>query len=124
MCTQPRRDRVGSHCLKCHKQTDDVELCISPVYRRLAVAKFLPRDAMHPSTSHGHVSVRVCLCLSVTSRCYTKTAKRRITETTPHNTTGTLVFCCQRSPRNSTGVTPYGGARCRWGGSKLLTFDK
>ena len=26
--------------LKCHKQTDDVELCISPVYRRLAVAKF------------------------------------------------------------------------------------
>ena len=46
MCTQPRRDRVGSHCLKCHKQTDDVELCISPVYRRLAVAKFLPRDAM------------------------------------------------------------------------------
>ena len=31
---------VGFHCLKCHKQTDDVELCISPVYRRLAVAKF------------------------------------------------------------------------------------
>jgi len=30
---------VGCHCLKCHKQTDDVELCISPVYRRLAVAK-------------------------------------------------------------------------------------
>ena len=25
---------------QCHKQTDDVELCISPVYRRLAVAKF------------------------------------------------------------------------------------
>jgi len=40
MCTQPWRDRVGCHCLKCHKQTDDVELCISPVYRRLAVAKF------------------------------------------------------------------------------------
>jgi len=40
MCTQPWRDRVGFHCLKCHKQTDDVELCISPVYRRLAVAKF------------------------------------------------------------------------------------
>ena len=40
LCTQPWRDRVGCHCLKCHKQTDDVELCISPVYRRLAVAKF------------------------------------------------------------------------------------
>ena len=36
--------------------------------------------------------------------------------TTPHDTTGTLVFWCQRSPRNSTGVTPYEGAECRWGG--------
>ena len=40
MCTHPWRHRVGSHCLKCHKQTDDVELCIWPVYRRLAVANF------------------------------------------------------------------------------------
>ena len=23
MCTQPWRDRVGSHCLRCHKQTHD-----------------------------------------------------------------------------------------------------
>ena len=23
MCTQPWRDQVGSHCLRCHKQTDD-----------------------------------------------------------------------------------------------------
>jgi len=39
-------------------------------------------------------SVCVCLsvCLSVTSRCSTKTAKRRITQTTPHDTPGTLVF--------------------------------
>ena len=55
------------------------------------------------------------LCLSVTSRCSTKTAKRRITQTTPHDTPATLVFWCQRSPRNSTGVTPYEGAECRWG---------
>jgi len=33
----------------------------------------------------------VCLCLSVTSRSFTKTAKRRITQTTPHDSTGTLV---------------------------------
>ena len=77
-------------------------------------------------TSHGPVSVCLCLCLclSVTSRCSTKTAKRRITQTTPHDTPGTLVFLCQRSPRNSTGVTPYEGAECRWGGSKSATFDK
>jgi len=41
-------------------------------------------------TSHGPVSVclclSVCLCPSVTSRCSTKTAKRRITQTTPHDT--------------------------------------
>jgi len=65
-------------------------------------------------TSHGPVSV--CLCLSVTSRSSTKTAKRRITQTTPHDTPGTLVFWCQRSPRNSTGITPYEGAECSWGG--------
>jgi len=62
----------------------------------------------------------MALCLSVrpsvTSRCSTKTAKHRITQTTPHDTPGSLVFCCQRSPRNSTGVTPYEGAECRWDG--------
>ena len=63
------------------------------------------------------------LCLSVTSRSSTKTAKRRITQT-PHDSPGTLVFWCQRSPRNSTGITSYEGAKCRWGGSKSATFDK
>ena len=43
-------------------------------------------------TSHGPVSVSVCLSVSVTSRCSTKTAKRRITQTTPHDSPGTLVF--------------------------------
>jgi len=67
-----------------------------------------------------------CPCPSVTSRSSTKTAKRMITQTTPHDTTGTLVFWNQRSPRNSTGVTPCDceGAKCRWGGLKSATFDK
>ena len=49
-------------------------------------------------TSHGPVSVRLCpsvsvrVRLSVTSRSSTKTAKRRITQTTPHDSPGTLVF--------------------------------
>ena len=34
----------------------------------------------------------VCVCLSVTSRSSTKTAKHRITQTTPHDTPGTLLF--------------------------------
>ena len=41
-------------------------------------------------TSHGPVSV--CLCPSVTSRSSTITAKHRITQTTPHDSPGTLVF--------------------------------
>ena len=57
-------------------------------------------------TSHGSVSVRPSVCLSVTSRSSTKTAKRRITQTTPHDSPGTLVFSRQRSPRNSTGSHP------------------
>ena len=61
-------------------------------------------------TSHGPVSVclsvRLSVRPSVTSRCSTKTAKRRITQTTPHDSPGRLVFCCQRSPRNSTGSPP------------------
>ena len=68
----------------------------------------------------------LCLsvCLSVTSRSSTKTAKRRITQTTPHDSPGTLVFWYQRSPRNSIGVTPYEGAECRSGGSKSATLNK
>ena len=38
-------------------------------------------------TSHGPVSV----CLSVTRRSSTKTAKRRITQTTPHDSPGSFL---------------------------------
>ena len=34
----------------------------------------------------------MALCLSVTSRCFTKTAKCRITQTTPHDSPGTVVI--------------------------------
>jgi len=65
-------------------------------------------------TRHGPVSVCLSVCpsvrLSITSRSSTKTTKRRITQTTPHDSPGTLVFWSQRSPRNSI------GAKCRWVG--------
>jgi len=70
----------------------------------------------------------LCLCLyvsvSVTSQCSTKMDKYRIKQTTPHNSTWILFFRCQKSPWNSTGVIPYGGAKCRWGGLTSTTFDK
>jgi len=72
------------------------------------------------NTSHGPVSV----CLSVTSRSSTKTAKQRITQTTPHDSPGKLVFWRQRSPRNSTGVTPYGGHQMQVGWVKIGDFPQ
>ena len=79
-------------------------------------------------TSHARYTLTVCvrlsLSVSVTSRCSTKTAKHRITQTTPHDTPGTLVFWCQRSPRNSTGVIPLRERRMQVGWSKSATFDK
>jgi len=75
-------------------------------------------------TARCYASAVLAVPPSVTSRCSTKTTKRKITQTTSHDTPGSLVFWCQRSPRNSTGVTPYEGAKCRWDGSKSATFDK
>ena len=49
---------------------------------------FLPRDAEHRAV----LAMGLCLCLSVTSRSSTKTAKRTITQITPHDSPGTLVF--------------------------------
>jgi len=43
-------------------------------------------------------------------------AKRRITHITPHDSAMTPVFWRQRSWRNSNGITPYGGDKCKWGG--------
>jgi len=70
------------------------------------------------------LSVCLCVCVSVTLRYCIKTTKRRITQTTPHDSPMTLVFCHQSSRRNSNGITPYGGDKCRWGGLKFVTFDE
>jgi len=98
-------------------------LSLAPVKSRLVFTARCYASAL--------LAMGLCLCLylsvsvrlSVTSRSSTKTAKRRITQTTPQDTPETLVIRCQRSPRNSTGVTPYEGAECRLGGSKSATFD-
>jgi len=72
----------------------------------------------------SRVSFCLSVCLSVISPCSTETTKRRSTQTTPHDSPGTLVYSCRRSRQNSNGVTHNGGAKCRWGRLKLATFDK
>ena len=44
------------------------------------------------------LSVCVSVCLSVTGRYYIRTAKHRITQETPRDSTGILAFWCQQSP--------------------------
>ena len=61
------------------------------------------------------LSVRLSVCPTVTSRSSTKTAKRRITQTTPHDTSGTLVFDAKdlreiRPGSPPTGAPNAGGA--------------
>ena len=60
--------------------------------------RFLPRDALLSAVYAVVVCLCVCLsvcvsvCVSVTLRYCIKTAKRRITQTTPHDSPMTLVF--------------------------------
>ena len=72
-------------------------------------------------TSHGPVSVSVCL-----SQVGVLLKRHNVGLHKQHHTIPqvTLVFLSQRSPRNSTGVTPYGGTKCSWGRSKSATVDK
>jgi len=76
---------------------------------------FMPFPMIFTARCYTSAVLAIALCLSVrpsvTSRCSTKTAKGRITKITSHDSPGTLVFWRQRSPRNSTGVTPYGGTK-------------
>jgi len=76
---------------------------------------FLPHDAMLAR----YIPYSLVSVLSVTSRCSIKTAKRRIAQTTPHDSPVNLIFCCLRSRQNSNGVTPpetpnAGGVGYNW----------
>ena len=54
--------------------------------------EFLPREAMLSAVYAVVVCVCVSVCLSVTLRYCIKTAKHRITQTTPHDSPMPLVF--------------------------------
>ena len=72
------------------------------------------------STSHGPVSV--CLCPSVTSRSSTKTAKRRITQTTPHDTPKDSSFLMPKISAKFDRGHPLRGRRMQLGWFKIGDF--
>jgi len=58
--------------------------------------QFLPHDAtlsaVYAVVVYVSVRLSVCVCVSVTLQYCIKTAKRKITQITPHDSAGTLVF--------------------------------
>jgi len=70
------------------------------------------------------VVVCLCVCLSVTLRYCIKTAKRRITQITPHDSPNDSSFLTPKFTAKIERDHPYGGDKRRWGGLKLATFDE
>ena len=68
------------------------DACFGPSHR--GPTQFLLRDAMLSAVYAVVVClcVCVCVCVSVTLRYCIKTAKRRITQIMPHDSSGILVF--------------------------------
>jgi len=97
--------------------------------RGLRVNSFYRAMLCIRGTSHGPDSVRpMCssVCPSVTtSRSSTKTAKRTITQTTPHgDIPGTLVFLKPKISAKFDRDHPIRGRQMQVGWSKSATFDK
>jgi len=117
--SQPRRCRVSL------RQTFHTQRASVHQAAKLVAALFTARCYASAVLAMAQCpSVRPFVCLSVTSRSSTKTAKRRITQTTPHDSPGTLVFEAKDFREIRPGSPSYGGAKCRWDGSKSATFDK
>ena len=65
--------------------------------------------------------VSVCVCVSVTLQYCIKTAKRMITQITPHDSPVTTFL----TPKITNSINPYGAKNVsEWGGLKSTTFDE
>jgi len=82
---------------------------VNPSHRSLS---FLPQDAMH-AQYQPRACFRLSVCLCVTSRCTTKTAKHRITQRKQHDSSRILVFftkdLCKIRPGSPPTGTPNAG---------------
>jgi len=82
--------------------------CLKYIIRLISSHRLNFYRAMLSMRGSSHGPVSVCVCHKSPSRCSTETAKRRITQTAPHDSQGNLVFWRQRSPRNFTAATRMG----------------
>ena len=87
-------------------------------WQAFAINRFYRSMLSIRGTSHGPVSVR----LSVTSRSSTKTAKRRITQTTPHDTPKDSSFLMPKISAKFDRGHPLRGRRMLVGWVKIGDF--
>jgi len=108
--------------------TRDVIPGISPQILHIKVCIAVIVDHYRATLCKARYMPSSCVCLSVwlsvTLWYCIKTAKNRITQIMPYDSPGTLVFWRQKSRRNSNGIAPCGGDKCRCGGLKLVIFDE
>jgi len=80
----------------------------------LVLSSFVRQIYIYLTLSHVVFTVigvfTACICCRRASVCHASIVLR-IMQTMPYDSPGTLVFWCQRSRRNSNGVTPNGGAK-------------
>ena len=117
-----------SHCVSQTKKCCKIQtwrLCINDgqdfTCRALPVQPYFTFTARHYASAV--YMLWPCVCLSVTSRCSTKTAKRRIIQTTPLDSTGTSFLMPNISAKFDRGQ-PLRGRQMQVGGLKSATFDK
>jgi len=73
-------------------------------------------------TSHGPESMSVCLSVSVTSQSSTKTAKRKITQTAPHDSPGDSSFLVPKISAKFDRHHPMRGRQMQVGCVKIVDF--
>jgi len=84
--------RVVAPRLTARLQRSPIGPTTNMIMNTLLVAKSPWKITVFTARCYASAVLAMALCLSVTSRSSTKTAKRRITQTTPHDTPKTLVF--------------------------------
>ena len=82
---------------------------------------FLPRDSYAKRGICRH-RVSVCVCVSVTLRYCIKTAKRRITQITPHDSPGDSSFLTPKFTAKFERDDPLRGRQMQVGWVKIRHF--